>query len=210
LRDDDRIIAEHVEGGGEAAANAASAIPKDGRVLFYRRDRAAFGFLSHFHPSPFIIDGIAWPTVEHYYQAQKSLDPRYAAAIRACKTPALAKRLASVPSAGEDAHRSWFNARSRAFRPDWHEVKADVMRRADAAKYAQNPDLALRLAATGSAEIVEDSKHDAYWGLGRDGSGANWAGRIIMEVRAALLAEGPPQHPMARPSPAQSGGDGLG
>ncbi len=57
-------------------------IPDDGRILFFRRDRAVFGFHSHFWPAAFLFDGESWPTVEHYYQFQKSFDPVYRDAIR--------------------------------------------------------------------------------------------------------------------------------
>ncbi len=163
-------------------------IPDDGRVLFYSRDRAEFEFLSHFYPSPMVIDGVYWPTVEHFYQSQKSLDKRYYAAIRACDTANAVKRLASVVEPGQYDKRSWFAAHRKAPRPDWNDIKLDLMRRADVAKYSQNPDLARRLLATGDAEIVEDSKRDTFWGAGRDGTGENWAGRILMEVRASLMA----------------------
>ena len=69
----------------------------DGRILYFARDRAQFGFLSHFHPSRFNLDGEDWPTVEHYYQTQKSLNPVYRAAVRAAETPGAAKRLAANP-----------------------------------------------------------------------------------------------------------------
>ena len=161
-------------------------IPEDNKILFFKRDRALFGFLSHFHPSPIIMDAVWWPTVEHFYQSHKSLDPRYYAEIRACETPGLAKRRATTPAPGKRDRGSWFFANNEMPRADWMEVKAGIMRRADMAKYVQNPDLAARLLATGVAEIVEDSPYDDYWGTGRDGAGQNWAGVIIMEVRDAL------------------------
>jgi ribA/ribD-fused uncharacterized protein len=68
------------------------------------------------------------------------------------------------------------------------EVKLDIMRRADRAKYEQNPELAAMLLATGNAEIVEDAPNDLFWGTGPDGTGANWAGRVLMEVRESLRA----------------------
>jgi ribA/ribD-fused uncharacterized protein len=165
------------------------ALPEDGRILFFSRDRPEFGFLSHFHPSPIMLDGEVWPTVEHYYQTQKSLDPRYQRAIRACETPGQAKQLAADPHPTlKRASKSWFKAMNRPPRPDWMEIKRDVMRKADTAKYAQYPDLAERLLACGEAEIIEDSPYDAFWGTGPDGAGENWAGRILMEVREALRA----------------------
>jgi N-glycosidase YbiA len=167
-------------------------IPNDNRILFYRRDRRDFGFLSHFYPSPIVLDGEQWPTTEHYYQAQKSLDPAYRRAIRACETPGEAKKCAITQTKNPDSTtnlRSWFALKDREPRVDWFEVKRDIMCRADLAKYEQNPHLAELLLACGNAEIVEDSSSDSFWGIGRDGDGENWAGRIIEEVRAHLRAQ---------------------
>ena len=163
-------------------------IPADGRILFFRRDRPEFGFLSHFHPAPIEMDGEVWATVEHWYQAQRSDDPRFVAAIRAAATPGEAKRLAAMPPPHKD-RGSWFLAHGQQPRADWQDVKADLMRRADTAKFRQNPDLAAQLLATGDADLVEDAENDAYWGIGRDGMGHNWAGRILMEVRDVLRRE---------------------
>ena len=162
-------------------------IPPDERILYFARDRAAFGFLSHFHPSPILLDGETWPTAEHFYQAQKSDHPDYRAAIRAAVSPGRAKRLSAPPDAPRRvSHNSWFRKNGVTPRADWHEVKLDIMRRADWAKYSQNPELARMLLATGSAELIEDSPFDLFWGTGRDGRGQNWAGRVLMEVRERL------------------------
>lgn len=162
-------------------------IPEDGRILFYLRDRATFGFLSHFHPARFVLDGKDWPSVEHFYQAQKSFDPAYRAAIRAAPHPAAAKALAAPPERrGKAGKRSWFRNNEALPRPDWDGVKLDIMRRADFAKYSQNAELAEWLLATGTAQIVEDAPRDAFWGTGPNGAGMNWSGRILMEVREQL------------------------
>jgi N-glycosidase YbiA len=161
----------------------------DGRILYFARDRTQFGFLSHFHPALIDLDGESWPTVEHYYQAQKSFALAYRAAIRAAATPGLAKRLAANPGQeGPSGRRSWFVAAGENPRLDWGEVKLDIMRRADFAKFTQNPELGEKLLATGTAELIEDSPHEPFWGIGPAGAGANWAGRILMEVRALLTA----------------------
>lgn len=164
-------------------------IPADNRILYFDRDSAVFGFLSHFHSSPITLDGETWPTVEHYYQAQKSDDLAYRQAIREAATPGRAKRLAAPPAAIRKMSRqSWFKANNRLPRPDWHEAKLDIMRRADLAKFMQNADLAALLLATGTAELIEDSPTEPFWGIGPDGKGLNWAGRVIMEVRAKLTS----------------------
>jgi ribA/ribD-fused uncharacterized protein len=163
----------------------------DGRILYFKRDRAIFGFLSHFEPARIVIDGDTWPTVEHYYQAQKSFDPSYRAAIRAAATPGEAKKL-SARSAQKRlrAQTSWFAATGAEVRPDWSEVKLEIMRRADLAKFKQNRELAGRLLATGDAILVEDSPFDDFWGVGPDGTGLNWAGRLLMEIREILREAG--------------------
>lgn len=164
-------------------------VPADGRILYFGRDRAAFGFLSHFFPSLINLDGETWPTVEHFYQAQKSSDPDYRDAIRATPSPGFAKRLAAPPNAPRRiSQNSWFKRNGREPRRDWHDVKADIMRRADRAKFEQNADLAGMLLETGNAELIEDSLSEPFWGVGPDGNGGNWAGRILMEIRQSLVS----------------------
>lgn len=190
------------DGGGRTEAEgprlvspADLVVPPDGRILYFARDRASFGFLSHFHPAPVALDGEVWPTAEHYYQVQKSDDPDYRAAIRAAISPGYAKRLAAAPDAPRRVSRdSWFRHNGRQPRADWAEVKLDIMRRVDRAKFSQNLDLAAALRATGDAELVEDSPHDSFWGTG-DGTGQNWAGRVLMEVRGWLSRQNPTSDP---------------
>jgi ribA/ribD-fused uncharacterized protein len=162
-------------------------VPPDNRILYFGRDRQEYGFLSHFYPSLIEIDGEKWPTVEHFYQAQKSPLYGYRQVIRDAETPGMAKRLAKSPGAtGRAARGSWFIKHGKAPREDWDAVKLDIMRRADWAKFSQNPDLAELLLATGDAVLIEDSPSDSFWGTGRDGNGANWAGRVLTEIRDRL------------------------
>lgn len=171
-------------------SNQSLIIPTDNRILYFKRDREMYRFLSHFHPAPIELNGETWPTVEHYYQAQKSLDPAYVQAIREAPSPARAKWLAAPPDAPRRISKnSWFRKHKQSPRSDWHEVKLQIMRRADLAKFTQHHDLAIRLLATGNAELIEDSLSEPYWGIGPDGNGPNWAGRVIMEVRAILREE---------------------
>ena len=166
-------------------------IPEDNRILYFRRDRDMYRFLSHFHPAPVHLDGETSPTVEHYYQTQKSFDPAYREAIRGAISPGMAKRLAAPPQAPRKfSGQSWFRKHHALPRPDWHEVKLEIMRRADRAKFTQNPDLAAMLMATGDAALVEDSSGEPYWSTGPDGRGENWAGRLLMEIREELRARG--------------------
>jgi ribA/ribD-fused uncharacterized protein len=74
-------------------------------------------------------------------------------------------------------------------RPDWEAVKDDVMRSVVRAKFTQHPELKQTLLSTGSANIVEHTANDSYWGDGGDGSGRNMLGRILMEVREELRTQ---------------------
>jgi N-glycosidase YbiA len=168
-------------------------IPEDNRILYFGRDRETFGFLWHFWPSVITLEDEIWPTVEHYYQAHKSDSHAYRAAVRAAVTPAQAKRLAANPHAsGKAGRHSWFRANGKEPRADWNEVKLDIMRSADWAKFSQNPDLAELLLGTGDATLIEDSPSEPFWGIGPQGTGENWAGRVLMEVRERLKVTRPP------------------
>ena len=132
-----------------------------------------YGFLCNFSAHGFILDDVYWPTVEHYFQAQKFAGSEYAERIQAARTPKEAKQLGRT--------------RRIALRADWEDVKVDVMRDAVRAKFKSHPKLAAALMETGSEEIVENAPSDFFWGCGKTGTGENWLGRILMEVRSELL-----------------------
>ncbi len=142
------------------------------RTIRFYSAGGSYGGFSNFAPFPVRLDGKIWPTSEHYFQAQKYLDPEAQLAIRKARTPGLAARM------GRD--------RRRRLRRDWESVKVDVMRRVVRAKFLQHRHLGDVLVSTGDAEIVEHTARDSYWGDGGDGKGKNMLGRILMEVRAEL------------------------
>lgn len=53
-------------------------------------------FLSNFHPSPVTMDGVIYPTVEHAYQAAKTIDHAEREVIRTSPGPGMAKNLAGM------------------------------------------------------------------------------------------------------------------
>lgn len=76
--------------------------------------------------------------------------------------------------------------RSLPLRPDWNQVKDDVMRKAVLQKFRTHADIREILLATGDEVLVENSPIDYYWGCGKDGSSKNRLGQILMEVRETL------------------------
>jgi len=136
-----------------------------------------YGWLSNFAPYPVKIDGIEWPTNEHYYQASKFVDaPEWVDAIRLVSRPYDAWRMGRSPD--------------HPCRADWSFVKDEVMLRAVRAKFSQHEDLKYRLIGTGDEELVEHSANDTYWGDGGDGTGQNRLGQILMQVRRESLGIG--------------------
>jgi ribA/ribD-fused uncharacterized protein len=142
------------------------------RVIDSFTDKAGYGFLSNFYKSTIYIDGVPWPSVEHAYQGHKTTDPVSREMIRKAKTPGEAKKLGQCVT----------------LRPDWEDVKIDLMRTFLRKKF-ENPFLAPLLLKTGDAELVEGNTwNDTFWGVCR-GKGQNWLGKLLMEVRAELASQ---------------------
>ena len=141
-------------------------------VINFYRVGEPYGCFSNFAAYPVTMDGVVWPTSEHYFQAQKFEDEAYREAIRTAKSPMEAARM------GRD--------RTKPLRQDWETVKDDVMHRVVLAKFTQHPSIRSQLLSTGDAQIVEHTKNDSYWGDGGDGGGRNMLGHILMRVRSEI------------------------
>ena len=145
-------------------------------TLEFNSKSAAYSEFSNFHQSPFSLEEKVWPTVEHYFQAQKfPADPVLQERVRAAKTALGAKRLGRT--------------KTSAFRSDWETVKDDIMYKGIKAKFQQNPVLATLLLETGSAWLIEKAPRDSYWGSGPNGCGKNKTGHIIMRIRQDLASQ---------------------
>ncbi len=143
-------------------------------IYFYKADQP-YGCFSNFSPHAIIIDGKKWPTVEHYYQAHKLLgtpDQDLMEAIRQVETPEQAAAM------GRD--------RARIIRVDWKTAKNEVMWQAVLTKFLTYKEIQAVLLNTGDELLVENSPRDYYWGCGKDGSGQNQLGKMLMQVRCYL------------------------
>jgi ribA/ribD-fused uncharacterized protein len=65
------------------------------------------------------------------------------------------------------------------------------MYRAVRRKFELHPELRELLLATGEEDIAESAPADYYWGVGRDGTGQNRLGKIIMQIRSELRSGAP-------------------
>lgn len=159
-----------------------------------------WGALSNFSPHPISMPegggrSREWRSVEHYYQAQKF------AGVAGAEEVVEAIWVAASPEEAARIGRRTQRQRPEFVRADWDSAKVAVMRSALWAKYSAHAGPREMLLATatggpdgGPLEVVEGSPHDAFWGRGREGAGANQLGRLLMEIREALLAgRGPPK-----------------
>jgi len=130
--------------------------------------RGEYRFLSNFYPVDIRMRGVVYPSIEHTYQAAKTVFPHEREKFRTC-SPGQAKRM----------------GRSITLRHDWHNMKLDVMEGCLRQKF-KRPDLKQLLIATGTKELVEGNNWgDTYWGCCA-GKGHNHLGKLLMKIRKEL------------------------
>lgn len=142
--------------------------------------------LSQWFPAPFVLDGITYPTAEHYMMAQKARlfgDAETLNAILASTDPAIAKKLGRQVKNFDNAV--------------WNQHCFDYVVQGNIAKFSQNPELKNFLLNTGNRVLVEASPLDAIWGIGlatnhpnasdpQHWQGENLLGFALMAVREHL------------------------
>jgi len=130
-----------------------------------------YRFLSNFWLSDVVYDGFVYRNSEAAYQAAKTLDPIKKSWFTPLD-PGPAKRL----------------GKNISLRPDWDEVKDQIMYDICKAKFTQNPVLGRLLVETGDEELIEGNTWgDRVWGQ-VDGVGENKLGKILMRIRKELSA----------------------
>ncbi len=130
-----------------------------------------YAFLSNFYNSPIrpFDDDILYPTVEHAFQAQKTLNISIRKEIAAQPTPGKAKAI----------------GRNIILRSDWRDIRIQIMYRALKAKF-KDTKLAQKLLSTGNEKLVEGNWWgDKYWGV-CNGEGENNLGKLLMKIREEL------------------------
>ena len=135
-----------------------------------------YRFLSNFYLAVVTYDGITYPSSEHAFVAQKTLDViKRHELVDMMLTPGEAKKY----------------GKKLKLRSDWEAVKYDIMKGIVKAKFTQNPALLEKLLDTGDKILVEGNTWgDTIWGvyLGTL-CGKNYLGMILMEVRAECNAK---------------------
>lgn len=142
--------------------------------------------LSQWWPTRFTVDGVDYPSSEHYMMAAKARlfgDDTAAARILNAPHPGAAKALGRQVVGFEEA--------------TWIEHRYAIVRRASLAKFGQDARLGGYLRTTGDRVLVEASPVDRIWGIGlsaedpRAGNPSRWPGRnllgfALMDTRTEL------------------------
>ena len=133
-----------------------------------------YRWLSNFWPVKVTYGDVEYPSVEHAYQAAKSLDPNVRASLMAVAGdhPGGAKRF----------------GKTVALRSDWETVKVSIMRDLVTQKFTNDLELQEKLLATGDLYLEETNTWgDQFWGV-CGGKGKNVLGNILMEIRREISA----------------------
>jgi len=175
-----------------AAAVAAEAAGQQTEFLFFwghhpqRDGTTGPGCLSQWWPAPFTVDGVTYPTAEHWMMAGKARlfhDDQALAAVLAAADPKAAKA-AGRSVRGFDEHV-------------WAAARFDLVVAGNLAKFRNSPELGAFIAATRPRVLVEASPRDRIWGIGMTAShpdaqrpsrwrGTNLLGFALMNVRDQL------------------------
>jgi ribA/ribD-fused uncharacterized protein len=136
----------------------------------------AFRFLSNFCSAPIEYEGISYDSVEHAYQAAKTLNKD------------LRQALFSSDSTASAGQAKKFG-RCLKLRDDWEQVRLEIMYQLVKTKFAvtgRRQEFHDKLVATGDRELIEGNTWgDTFWGV-CNGRGENHLGKILMRVRDEL------------------------
>ncbi len=140
------------------------------RLWFYSKSYLTKVF-SNFYADPIEMDGFSWPSVEHYYQAQKfAPGSEVWHLLRHAETAKETKLIA-------DSHKD-------EIRSAWTmEFKMERMKSALNVKFRPASEMNRLLQMTGDLELIHESRDDFFWGCDRNGNGDNLLGKLLMEIR---------------------------
>jgi ribA/ribD-fused uncharacterized protein len=164
-------------------------VPPEQKPVFFfagSTELNEFKEFSNLYEAPILVDGIKFPTVEHYYQWSKARlfgDEDSQQKILKSASPKTAKTIGKkVKEFNEER---------------WNTEKVRIMERGVKAKLMQHPEIRKKLMATGERRIAEANPRSKFWGIGTSYNtskasdpekwpGKNTLGTIYEELRRQL------------------------
>jgi ribA/ribD-fused uncharacterized protein len=152
-----------------------------------RVDQVGKECLSQWYPAAFTVDGLRFPTAEHFMMYRKAKlfnDEQAAADILDAPNPGAAKAIGRAVRGFDQGV--------------WDAQRCNIVVEGNLAKFSQSGGLRDFLVATGKRVLVEASPVDRIWGVGLaadheqienplEWRGLNLLGFALMDVRAQLL-----------------------
>ncbi|MFG2358092.1 NADAR family protein [Streptomyces sp. NPDC048521] len=146
--------------------------------------------LSQWWPSPFVVDGVAYATAEHWMMAGKARlfgDAEAERRVLAAEHPSQAKKAGRLVRGFDGAI--------------WERERFRIVVEGSVHKFAADDDLRMFLLGTGDRVLVEASPVDRIWGIGLAADdeaasdperwrGPNLLGFALMEARERLAGAG--------------------
>lgn len=151
-----------------------------GTIRFHTSKDGDYKDFSNLAKTEITIDGVTYPSVENYFFTMKYTGTGDAASDAHAEKIRTQKLIQLVTQMGKNS--------KVPSRPDWDDVKLDIMRDALRAKFNAHEALKTLLLSTDDATIEYAKADDAYWGIGT-GGGANNLGLLLMEVRDELRGD---------------------
>jgi ribA/ribD-fused uncharacterized protein len=135
-----------------------------------------FRWLSNLYICEVNLDNTIYRSVEHAFQAAKSVNHMERMRMATIEHPVEAKRMGGPKG-------------FITLRPDWSDKRYSIMEDLVYDKFTRNAQLGAMLVATGHRELIEGNYwNDTFWGVCRN-RGENNLGYILMSTRAKLRGE---------------------
>jgi len=114
----------------------------------------------NFYAIEFTVDGLTFYCAEQYFQYKKTFEKNEQEKLLQCKT----------------GMKSWVEGNKVKLRPDWEEVKVNIMYEGNLARFQQNQEIREKLLS--SKGTVKFYSSTTFWN--------NWNGLIMERIRAEL------------------------
>jgi ribA/ribD-fused uncharacterized protein len=163
----------------------ATDCPCEKPVLFSQpgEDKGEFRTFSNQAEYPIQINDIRYPSVEHYFQAQKAKE---------FGDEETYKKMLDTPSG--KAVKALGKKVTNFHKEVWDAKRLEIMMRGVKAKFVQHPELQKQLLETGDRQIGEADARSSFWGIGTSENtdksadpskwkGQNRLGKILMALR---------------------------
>lgn len=131
-------------------------------------------FLSNMYPCSVMFEGKIYPSAESAFQAAKLINPE--------------ERNVFTSLDGYKAKRL---GRKVVLRPDWENIKVNIMYQILLDKFTRNSKLKIKLLQTEGSILIEGNTwNDTFWGFDiRKKAGENILGQLLMDIRADLISK---------------------